>query len=354
MGQVGLLAKKVSMIAGTDNRLRMLTIWCERMEILATEHCSLEPGDLDSRWMRLLHKVGLASALSTFILGWDEVEFPKIVDWLKNLEINVIIGDRRRVLRIFFWQFLFSDNSKASWLGYLLKAFTDVNSFEPSENKNRKYAELMLCLFGPAEEVGADGMSMSIFQGEAVTRLTGVPDYTALVNSFEGGYHEAKNMFADLGKALSTLLKSPGQSKRQLSSMIDCMFHEYKWHIDNQAACLLFSCEKLVKIYLAYIVNQGHGMKRFATLLVALLSVCGRMSNNLNQGLDKILQWAIMLPDYEEMDLFVDQFWSEFGVRLREDSIPVDIITQFGIFVTLEAVKASKEAASQVNMEIEE
>ena len=136
--------------------------------------------------------------------------------------------------------------------------------------------------------------------------------------------------------------------------MIDCMFHEYKWHIDNQAACLLFSCEKLVKIYLAYIVNQGHGMKRFATLLVALLSVCGRMSNNLNQGLDKILQWAIMLPDYEEMGLFVEEFWAEFGVRLREESIPVDIITQFGIFVTLEAVKASKEAVLHVNMEIEE
>ena len=100
---------------GTDNRLWMLTIWCERMEILATERYSLETGDLDSRWMRFLHKVGLASALSTFILGWDEVEFPKIVDWLKNLERNVIIGDRRRVLRIFFWQFLFSDNSKASW-----------------------------------------------------------------------------------------------------------------------------------------------------------------------------------------------------------------------------------------------
>ena len=352
MGQVGLLAKRVSMIAGTDNRLRMLTIWYERMEILPTEHCSLETGDLDSRWLRLLHMIGLASALSTFILGWDEVEFPKIVDWVRSLEMKVITGNRRRVLRIFFWQFLFSDNSKAIWLGYLLKAFTDAIFFESKENKDQEYAELMLCLFGPAEEVSSDGMS--IFQSEAVTRLTGVPDYTALVNSFEGGYHEAKNIFADLGKALSTLLKSPGQSKRQLSSMIDCMFHHYKWHIDNQAACLLFSCEKLVKIYLAYIVNQGHGMKRFATLLVALLSVCGRMSNNLNQGLDMILQWAIMLPDYEEMDLFVDEFWCEFGVRLREDSIPVDIITQFGIFVTLEAVKASKGAASQVNMEIEE
>ena len=27
------------MIAGTDTRLRMLTMWYERIEILATEHC---------------------------------------------------------------------------------------------------------------------------------------------------------------------------------------------------------------------------------------------------------------------------------------------------------------------------
>ena len=351
MGEVGLLAKRVSMIAHTDDRLRMLSTWFDRMKDLRPKCYNLKVA-LDIKWIVLLRNIGLASALATFILGWDEVEFPKIVDWL-NLERNVITGDRRRVLRIYFWQFLFSDNSKASWLGYFLKTFTDVDPFELRENKDRKYAELILCLFGPTEDIVFPDW-MSTFQSEAVTRLTGIPDYTALVNSFDGGYHEAKNIFADLGKALSTLLKPAGLSKRQLCSMIDCMFHEFKWHIDNQAACLLFSCEKLVKIYLAYIVNQGQGMSRFAKLLMALLVICGRMSNTLNQGLDRILEWAIMLPDYEEMGLFVDEFWSEFGVRLREDSIPVDIMTQFGIFVTLEAVKASKQAASQVNMEIEE
>ena len=360
MGQVGLLTKRVSMIATTDVRLRMLSRWYDRMEILATKFYSSEEVNFDLRWVRLLRQIGLASALATFILGWDEVEFVKIVEWTGKIWMgtsdrkDAFTGDRRRVLRIFFWQFLFSDNSKASWLGYLLKTFTNVEPFEPKESKDRKYAELLLCLFGPTENiVFTDGMS--IFQSEAVARLTGIPDYTALINSFEGGYHEAKNIFADLGKALSVLLKSPSStSKRQLCSMMDCMFHDFRWHIDNQAACLLFSCEKLVKVYLTYIVNQGQGMNRFAKILVALLSICGRMSNNLNQGLDKILEWAIMLPDYEEMELFVDEFWAEFGVRLREDAIPVDIVTQFGIFVTLEAFKASKKAAMQDNMEIEE
>ena len=350
MGEVGLLAKRVSMIANTDERLGMLSGWYDRMKSNWPK-CYSSKDVIDAKWMVLLRKIGLASSLSSFILGWDEVEFPKIVEWLCNLERNVITGDRRRVLRIFCWQFLFSDNSKASWLGYLLKTFTDVEPFEPKGCKDRKYADLMLCLFGPTEEtVFPDGMST--FQSEAVARLTGIPDYMALQLPFDGGYHEAKNIFADLGKALSTLLKS--FSKRQLCSMIDCMFHDFHWHIDNQAACLLFSCEKLVKIYLAYIVNQGQGMSRFAKVLVALVSICGRMSNTLNQGLDKILEWAVMLPDYEEMDLFVDEFWAEVGVRLREDAIPVDMITQFGIFVTLEAFKASKKTALSDNMEIEE
>jgi len=350
MGEVGLLAKRVSMIANTDDRLGMLWGWYDRMKTVGPKSYSTKD-TFDGKWIVLLRKIGLASSLSSFILGWDEVEFQKIVEWLSNLEGNVITGDRRRVLRIFFWQFLFSDNSKACWLAYLLKTFTDVDPFEPKESKDRKYAELMLCLFGPTEdEVFPDSMSM--FQSEAVTRLTGIPDYMALQMPFDGGYHEAKNIFADLGKALSTLLKS--FSKRQLCSMIDCMFYDFNVHIDNQAACLLFSCEKLVKIYLAYIVNRGQGMGRFAKVLVALVSICGRMSNNLNQGLDKILEWAVMLPDYEEMDHFVDEFWAEFGVRLREDSISVDMVTQFGIFVTLEAFKASKKIALPDNMEIEE
>ena len=356
MGQLGLLAKRASMIACTMERLRMLTSWCERMEGLADEHYKLEAGD--ASWRKLLKKIGLASALAAFSLGWDEVEYSKIVVWLTSLEDAEITRNRRRVLRIFFWQFLDGDSTKASWLGYLLRTFTNVRSSSTKDFKSYQYAEFILCLFGPAQEVVSE--ELSSFKLEALTRLTGTPSYTALTKAFDGGYFEAKNIFADLGKALSTLLKSPidspCSSKRQLASIIDNMFAKFSWHIDNQAACLLFSCEKLVKVYLSYVIYQGKGMKRYAHLLAALVSVCGRMSNNLNQGLDKILHWAVRLPDYEEMELFVERFWAEFGARLREGSIPVDTIAQLGTFVTLEAVKVknSKKAAFPENMEIEE
>ena len=68
MGQLGLLAKRASMIACTAERLRMLASWCERMEGLADEHYKLEAGD--ASWRKLLKKIGLASALAAFSLGW--------------------------------------------------------------------------------------------------------------------------------------------------------------------------------------------------------------------------------------------------------------------------------------------
>ena len=345
------------MIFTTSGRLKYLSKWMDRiLNDLHTEE--------DYRWRKLLQRVGLASALNSFSLGWDEVEYPKIVGWLRDQEEDSLSGSSRRLLRIYFWQFLDSDTAKASWLSYILQTFSHTSSTiaAPREFKEYQGAELILCLFGPAEGSSVDG-ELSQFKNEALTRLMGRPDFAALEQAFLGGYHEAKNIFADLGKALSTLLKSSSISKRYLASLIDAMFNSFYWHIDNQAACLLFSCEKLVKIYLSFIVRRNKGMERYAHLLSALVAVCGRLSNNLDQGLDKILDWAVKLPDAEEMETFVEAFWSEFAARIREEHIPVEVIHQLGSLVTLSALRVpapakgkvlAAAAADEDTMEVEE
>ena len=330
------------MIFTTSGRLKYLSKWMDRiLNDLHTEE--------DYRWRKLLQRVGLASALNSFSLGWDEVEYPKIVGWLRDQEEDSLSGSSRRLLRIYFWQFLDSDTAKASWLSYILQTFSHTSSTisAPREFKEYQGAELILCLFGPAEGSSVDG-ELSQFKNEALTRLMGRPDFAALEQAFLGGYHEAKNIFADLGKALSTLLKSSSISKRYLASLIDAMFNSFYWHIDNQAACLLFSCEKLVKIYLSFIVRRNKGMERYAHLLSALVAVCGRLSNNLDQGLDKILDWAVKLPDTEEMEAFVEAFWSEFAARIREEHIPVEVIHQLGSLVTLSALRVPAPAKGKV------
>ena len=221
----------------------------------------------------------------------------------------------------------------------------------PKYFKEYQGAETLLCLFGPSTSEGYQS-DLSPFKNEALTRLCGKPDYMVLDTSFVGGYHEAKNIFADLGKAVSTLLKSTTISRKFLTNMINSMFNSFFWHIDNQAACLLFSCEKLVKLYLSHIVNKD--CQKFAHLLVALVVVCGRLSNHLNQGLDKILEWAIGLPEDEEMEEFAKELWREFSTRIQEDSVPLDTIHQFGVFITLMAGRNAKKRHFLVEMEIEE
>ena len=215
--------------------------------------------------------------------------------------------------------------------------------------KEHRGAELLLCLFGPAEEMGAD---KSKFKSDALTRLCGKPDYMVLDKAFVGGYHEAKDIFADLGKALSTLLRSRTISRHYLAKVLNAMFNNFSMHIDNQAACLLFSCEKLVKLYLAYVAQKEEGVKRFAQLLVALVTVCGKLSNHLNQGLDKILEWAMKLPDFELMETFAEELWAEFTARINTDNLSPDTISQFGVFITMMSSNKDKEVSE--DMEVEE
>ena len=41
-------------------------------------------------------------------------------------------GDRRRLLRIFFWEYLDHDETKASWLTFILQTFTNNVNTVPS------------------------------------------------------------------------------------------------------------------------------------------------------------------------------------------------------------------------------
>jgi len=343
-GQFGCLAKRASMIFSTSSRLRLLSKWYGNIEEIVADSSS------DSHWKKLLLRIGLGSALASFSLGWDEVEYNKILGWLRDMEEIQIQGDMRRILRIYFWQFINSDQTKAGWLTFMLKTFVTPNSHCPSIIKEYQAAEFLLCLFGPVEVYSNNDLSN--FKNEALGRLTGKPNYTILEVAFAGGYHEAKCIFADLGKALSTLLRCKTINKRFLGDIIDSMFNCYFWNIDNQAACLLFSCEKLVKLYLSRVVNK-EGVEKFAQLLVSLVIVCGRLSNHLNQGLDKILDWALKLPDFEHLEKFCEYLWSHFGSRMLEENLSADTVSQFGSFVTLLACQVNKRAAI-IDMEVEE
>ena len=96
-------------------------------------------------------------------------------------------------------------------------------------------------------------------------------------------YSEAKEMFSDLGQGLRLLLKSSSISNNFLSSIMSAMFDDMNWVVDNQAACLLFSCEGVVKLFLADLTRKEDGIVNLSHMVVAMIEVCGRLNNDLNQ-----------------------------------------------------------------------
>ena len=166
----GVLVKKVTMVHSSSYRLRLLSDWYGRLESLVESQ--------DKLWTEYLSRMGLASALAAVTKGWDVVEFHKVLDWLRENEDH-LGGDNRRLLRIYFWQFLETDHCKGTWTSWLITTFTRARQ---PVSLDYQAARFLMCLFGPArlqveeEEV----LQLSLLQEQALTKLLGKPDYTGL------------------------------------------------------------------------------------------------------------------------------------------------------------------------------
>merc|ERR1712096_360608 len=105
-------------------------------------------------------------------------------------------------------------------------------------------------------------------------------DHHLMQNQVPTSYHEAKEMFSDLGKALRLQLRSSciTTTRSFLTSIMNSLFDDMHWVLDNQAACLLFSCEEVVKMYLRNLARRKGGIVELSHMLVAMIAVCGRLS----------------------------------------------------------------------------
>ena len=177
----------------------------------------------------------------------------------------------------------------------------------------------------------------NFFQLSLHTRLQGRPDWSIMKQQVPTSYSEAKEMFSDLGQGLRLLLKSSSISDKFLSSIMSNMFDDMNWVVDNQAACLLFSCEGVVKLFLADFTRKEDGILKLSQMLVAMIAVCGRLNNDLNQGLSKILNWNFALFGKRDRRKLIAEFWKEATERLEEGDITEDILVQLGVLVSSRA-----------------
>ena len=112
----GMLCKKVSMLYGTNERLRLFSLWFTKFK---DEALKLLVGN--EAWTNLMIRLGLAAALSSLIKGWDEGEYPRVFAWVLNHEDTQEL-DERNIFKMFFWEFMDNDEMKSSWLIFWLNS----------------------------------------------------------------------------------------------------------------------------------------------------------------------------------------------------------------------------------------
>ena len=131
--QFGVLCKRASMLCSTSIRLRLLTSWFYKLE-------QLECHKMDGDWAKLWGRLGLAAATSTFTLGWEDTEFGRVMGWVSEIE-----GEKMSVMRMFFWEFVDHEDTKASWLSFILSTF--VSTTTNKESLERQAARLLFLLW---------------------------------------------------------------------------------------------------------------------------------------------------------------------------------------------------------------
>ena len=89
---------------------------------------------------------------------------------------------------------------------------------------------------------------------------------------------------------------------------------------------MLFSSEQVVAKFLSGLLRDGgQALEEVAKMMVALLTVCEALGNNMNEGLVKIIDFTFsMLPRTEkEKRLLISLFWRELVERLEFGDLQV-------------------------------
>ena len=294
---------------------------------------------LEADWAEVQSRAGLAAALHSLTLGWHDLELRGVMKALvekfselrllynPTLAVNISLleaksSELRCVLRTFIWDFPSDESSQATWLAFILREFSSKQHLTMQQSVRKLQAILLVFMLGSTR-----WLDHKDFKQSTLARLRWTPDQRMLQDQpFVQSYAQAKLSFGDLGKALR-ILEAHRESAElgvSLYSLMEAVFQD--WDIDNSAACLLFSSEQVVAKFLSGLLRDGgQALEEVAKMMVALLTVCEALGNNVNEGLVKIIDFTFsVLPRTEkEKRLLISLFWRELVERLEFGDLQV-------------------------------
>ena len=89
-------------------------------------------------------------------------------------------------------------------------------------------------------------------------------------------------------------------------------------------------------MFLRDLTRREGGIVKLSHMLVAMLTVCGRLSNDLNQNgrLCSIFDWSFVILEGGDRRKIIAEFWKEVAERMEEGDIVEEILVQLGVFVS--------------------
>lgn len=345
-------------------RMRLSSLSSDKVE---------ENGSKD--WRYTVHVIQFFTMLHTFIRGWDETEFPLLLDEIdKRFNVKTKIRslfecckngqelalatemELRLLTRCLAWDVAGNDyGHRAAWLLAIIKYFVG--------NEPRQQGMVFLLMFGPPCQDAQDHYDQpeSLTQNKTMilTELNNHTDWERFVENVPEDFYEGKEMFYSLAQAICSCLSASGSWKADSASQVlEEMFTiPHKWKRENVAGFLLFCSEALILHYIKAKLDNGKEdqLKQAGKVLVDMVIISHKFDNTIesDRGIGKVFDIIANHSKGENQKKLLEFVWESIATEVQERKLELDdgehleVMKNLGIHVMKKAytLEGNKEQA---------
>lgn len=297
-------------------------------------------------WKYTVHVIQFFTMLHTFVRGWDDSEFPLLLDEISDRfnmkkKINSLIEcckkgkdlplatemELRLLTRCLSWDVAGNDyGHRAAWLLAILEYFVGED--------HKQQAMVFLLMFGPACQDAQDHYdqpeSLSPSKIMLLAELNNHTDWERFAESIPEDFYEGKEMFYSLAQAVCSCISASSEWKDQhVNNVLHEMFSiPLKWKRENIAGFLLFCSEALILHYIERKLDSGKEdqIKEAGRILVDMVIISHKFDNSIesDRGIGKVFDIIGKYPKGVTQEKLIEAIADAAFLELRERKLELD------------------------------
>jgi len=291
-------------------------------------------------WKYTIHVMQFFTMLHTFIRGWDESEFPLLLEEItKRFQVKQKVNslfeccvngqdlalatemELRLLMRCLAWDIAGNDyGHRAAWILAIIKYYV--------ENNPKKQAMVFLLMFGPPCQDAQDHYdhpeSLNPNQTKILMELNNHTDWERFADNVPEDFYEGKEMFYTLAQALCSCLSAGSNWKNKFASQVleEMFCIPQKWKRENVAGFLLFCSEGLILHFIQTKLRSGKQdqVKQAGSILVDMVIISHKFDNTIetDRGIGKVFDIISAFPKSETQTIFFKSIWESITKEMDE------------------------------------